>query len=164
MPRRARREVKTEMTPLLDTLVILISMICLLLIIIIIPIIQNPRMLSILSFPELRREAASALLKPIYLDCWPDGAVIIPGDIRVSLDDFRRPGNAVEAVLQRVQQRRGDEYIVLLARPNSAPVFRHLRQELIRRQIDYGSDVLDADTVLDWRARMRQLNIREGEY
>ncbi|HMP75407.1 MAG TPA: hypothetical protein PKE12_03825 [Kiritimatiellia bacterium] len=155
------------MTPFLDSLVIMMSLICLVLIVMIMPIIQNPKQLNVLSFEKLfkvlqRKQKVEQ--KPIYIDCRYDGATVIPGDITVTIDDLRQPGNAIERVMARVEASNGQDYIVLLARPGSLAVYRHLRKELIRRGIVAGADVLDAKAVLDWKAEMKELNITIPEY
>lgn len=167
MRRPPRREQKIEMTPFLDSLVIMMSLICLVLIVMIMPIIQNPKQLNVLSFEKLfkvlqRKQKVEQ--KPIYIDCRYDGATVIPGDITVTIDDLRQPGNAIERVMARVEASNGQDYIVLLARPGSLAVYRHLRKELIRRGIVAGADVLDAKAVLDWKAEMKELNITIPEY
>jgi len=167
MRRPPRREQKIEMTPFLDSLVIMMSLICLVLIVMIMPIIQNPKQLNVLSFEKLfkalqRKQKVEQ--KPIYIDCRYDGATVIPGDIVVPIDELRQPGNAIERMLARVEASNGQDYIVLLARPGSLAVYRHLRKELIRRGITAGADVLDEKAVLDWKAEMKELNITIPEY
>lgn len=167
MRRPPKRELKIEMTPFLDSLVIMMSLICLVLIVMIMPIIQNPQQLNVLSFEKLFKAIQRKMQvqqKPLYIDCRPHSATVIPGDIEVSIEELRQPGNAVDRVLARVQANSEKEYIVLLARPGSLPVYRHLRKELIRRGIVAGADVLEANAILDWRAEMRELNIRAPEY
>ena len=162
--RRVKTEPKIEMTPFLDSLMIMMSLICLVLIVMIIPIIQNPRQLSVLSFQELELKMKSAVPKPVYIDCRPDGAVVVPGDKAVSIEEMNVRGNQIEELLNRIEANRNEEYIILLARPDSLPVYRYLRKELSRRQITVGADVLDADAKLSWRERLRELNIIEARY
>lgn len=167
MPRPPKREIKIEMTPFLDSLVIMMSLICLVLVVMIMPVVENPQQFNVLSFEKLfkaMKRKQGAQQRPLYIECRPDGATVIPGDIRVEIHDLRQPGNAVDRLLARVEANSEKEYIVLLARPGSLPVYRHLRKELIRRGIVAGADVIDANAVLDWRAEMKELNIRIPEY
>lgn len=167
MPRPPKREMKIEMTPFLDSLVIMMSLICLVLIVMIMPIIENPQQFNVLSFEKLfkaMQRKQKPEQRPLYIDCRPEGATVIPGDIHVEIGELRRPGNAVDRLLARVEASDGKEYIVLLARPGSLPVYRHLKRELIRRGIVAGADVIDANAVLDWRAEMKELNITIPEY
>lgn len=161
MRRPPKRELKIEMTPFLDSLVIMMSLICLVLVVMIIPIIQNPNQFNVLSFEKLIRKTKKEMQNqtPVYIDCRPTEAVVIPGDITVSIQDLGKPGNPIDRLLASVQAKADTEYIVLLARPGSLPIYRHLRKELIRRGITAGSDVLDENAVLDWRKEMRELNI-----
>lgn len=164
MRRPPKREVQIEMTPFLDSLMIMMSLICLVLIVMIIPVIQNPDQLSVLSFRELEMKMKTPFPKPLYIDCHPEGAIVVPGDAKVSIDEMMVKGNPVFALLDRVETNRSQEYIVLLARPDSLPVFRHLRRELDRRKITYGSDILDAHAVLNWREKLSELNISSKSY
>lgn len=162
--RRIQREVKIEMTPFLDSLMIMMSLICLVLIVMIIPIIRNPRQLSVLSFRDLELKMKMELPKPRYIDCRPDGAVVIPGDEALTIDELLQPGNAVEEMLDRVAANRDEAYIILMVRPDSLPVYRHLRREIARRQITIGTDVLEKNAVLSWRERLHELNISVSKY
>lgn len=167
MPRPIKREVKIEMTPFLDSLVIMMSLICLVLITVMMPIVENPQQFRVLTFENLFKSMHKkkvANLRPYYIDCRPDGAMIIPGDIWVDLEQLRAPGNPVERLMSRIEASDGKEYLLLLARPGSLPVYRYLKKEIIRRNIVSGADVLDADAVLEWRKEMKELNIRGPEY
>lgn len=162
MRRPPKRELKIEMTPFLDSLVIMMSLICLVLVVMIMPVIENPKQFNVLSFEKLvksMRKTAGTGQQPTYIDCHPDRAVIIPGDEEVSVEELTHSGNAIDRLFARVQAHADTQYIVLLARPGSLSVYRHLRKELIRRGITAGSDVLDANAELDWRKEMRELNI-----
>jgi len=164
MRRPPKREVQIEMTPFLDSLMIMMSLICLVLIIMIIPVILNPSQLSVLSFRALELKMKTTIPKPYYIDCHPEGAIVVPGDAKVSVNQMMQAGNPVSALLDRVETNAAQEYIVLLARPDSLPVFRYLRREIERRKITYGSDVLDSTAVLDWREMFRDLNIKQQAY
>lgn len=166
MRRPPKREFKIEMTPFLDSLVIMMSLICLVLVVMIMPIIENPQQLNVLSFERLFKALHRKQLqqRPLYIDCHSDSAIIIPGDISVPIQELRDPGNPVDRLLARVQANTEKEYIILLARPGSLPVYRYLRKELIRRGIAAGSDVVEANAVLDWKKEMQELNIRNPEY
>lgn len=164
MRRPPKREVQIEMTPFLDSLMIMMSIICLVLIVMIIPVIRNPEQLSVLSFRELEVKMKAPFPKPTYIDCHPDGAIVIPGDDKVSIEEMMLKGNPVQALFERIETNRAQEYIVLLARPNSLSIFRHLRRELDRRGITYGSDVIELNAVLNWREKLKELNIKESTY
>lgn len=167
MRRPPKREFKIEMTPFLDSLVIMMSLICLVLVIMLMPVVENPQQFKVLSFEQLfslfqRRFKPDK--RPYYIDCRPDGAVVIPGDIMVSLEDLRKPDNEIDRLLDKIQKNKEEEYVVLLARPGAQPVYRHLKKELIRRDIIAGADILEANAHLDWREEMRQLRIHTGTY
>ncbi|MCO6399637.1 MAG: hypothetical protein J5I99_00220 [Verrucomicrobia bacterium] len=166
MRRPPKREAKIEMTPFLDSLVIMMSLICLVLVVMIMPVIQNPQQYKVLSFSQLvkaMQRKTPAGLQPVYIDCHPDRAVVLPGDISVSVQDILLHGNPIDRLLARIQANADKEYVVLLARPGSFAVFRHLRKELIRRGIVAGSDVLPSNAVLDWKKEIKELNIHLPE-
>jgi hypothetical protein len=99
-------------------------------------------------------------MSPVYLDCRPDGVTILPGDIVVPVEDLIQPGNEVEKVLTRVQAQSDTEYVIMLVRPYSLPVYRYVRREVLRRGILTGFDVVNADVKLDWRAEAKKLRLR----
>lgn len=162
--RRIQQSGKIEMTPFLDSLMIMMSIICLVMIVMIIPVIRNPQQLTVLSFRDLELKLNMTLPKPTYIDCRREGAYVIPGNEPVSIDEMSQSGNAVSVLLDRIEANRQAEYIILLVRPDSLPVYRHLRREIARRKISLGTDVLDAHAVLSWRERLKELNISVSRY
>ncbi len=162
MARPHKHDPEIDVLPYMDSMVITLNLICLIIIIMIVPIIQNAKQVSSLSFEKLVRskEARRAhSLAPVYLDCKPTGVTILPGDIQVSQEQLVQPGNDVEKALVRIQARPDDEYIILLVRPHSLPVYRYLRKELLRRNILTGFDIIDSDVALDWHAEAKKLRM-----
>lgn len=164
MRRPQKKEVHIDVVPYLDSMVIVLNLICLIIIIMIIPIALNPKQVNILSFEKLFRPAAIRHEKsPTYLDCRPDGVTILPGDIVVEPAALRQAGNPIERVIAKAERNRDGEYIILLIRPNSLPVYRFVRKMVGRRDVDIGFDVIDTGTKLDWREAMKELNITYEE-
>jgi hypothetical protein len=163
MRRPPKREIEIDVVPYLDSMVITLNLICLIIIIMIIPVIMNPDQVNVLSFEKLKRSKESEVKEtpiPIYLDCSKAGVRIMPADISVTPGQLIQPGNDVERVLTRVQAQPDKEYVIMLVRPGSLPVYRYLRKELIRRRITTGFDVVDSETELDWEGEMKMLNIK----
>ena len=162
MGRPAKHDPEIDVLPYMDSMVITLNMISLIIIIMIIPILENTQQVSSLSFEKLLREKRkeAQVMSPVYLDCRPDGVTILPGDIVVPVEDLIQPGNEVEKVLTRVQAQSDTEYIIMLVRPYSLPVYRYVRREVLRRGILTGFDVVNADVKLDWRAEAKKLRLR----
>lgn len=160
MKRPSKHGVEIDVVPYLDSMVIVLNLICLIIIIMIIPIALNPTQINVLSFENLfqPRELRKAKV-PTYLDCRPDGVNIIPGDAHVGLADITRPDNPVTRLMAAVQRNAETNYLILMVRPNSLPVYRHLRKEIIKRELDVGVDVLDSNDKVDWEAAARQLRV-----
>lgn len=162
MGRPQKHDPEIDVLPYMDSMVITLNMICLIIIIMIIPILENTKQVSALSFEKLlleKRKGAQPLT-PVYLDCRSDGVTILPGDIVVPVEDLIQPGNEVEKLLTRVQARSDTEYVIMLVRPYSLPVYRYVRKEVLRRGILTGFDVVDTDVKLDWKAEVKKLRLR----
>ena len=163
MGRPHKHDPEIDVLPYMDSMVIVLNLICLIIIIMIIPIIENSKQVSSLSFEKLLRSKLvkdAQTLSPVYFDCRSDGVTILPGDITVPVEALIQPGNEVEKVINRIQARADEEYIIMLVRPHSLPVYRYVRKEVMRRNILTGFDVIDLDVVLDWRAEAKKLRLR----
>lgn len=163
MGRPHKHDPEIDVLPYMDSMVIVLNLICLIIIIMIIPIIENAKQVSALSFEKLLRSKenkSAQKLSPIYFDCRSDGVTILPGDVQVPVESLVQPGNEVEKVINRVQARSDEEYVILLVRPHSLPVYRYVRKEVLRRGILAGFDVIDSNVVLDWQAEAKKLRLR----
>jgi hypothetical protein len=85
----------------------------------------------------------------------------MPAGVQVTWDDLQRPDNAVERLLDKVQQHKEEAYVVVMARPQSVKFFRTVRKLIEKRPIDVGYDAIDADFKVDWNAAERALAISE---
>lgn len=160
MKRPSKHAVEIDVVPYLDSMVIVLNLICLIIIIMIIPIALNPTQLNVLSFENVFQPRTLSKVKvPTYLDCRPDGVEIIPGSRRVEIGEILQPGNPVNQLIAAMHRNAETNYLILLVRPNSLPVYRHIRREIIKRNLDVGVDVLDANAVLDWQAAARELRV-----
>ena len=99
---------------------------------------------------------------PVSERAWkmPGSRMFIDPKMQVPVEDLIQPGNEVEKVLIRVQAQSDTEYIIMLVRPYSLPVYRYVRREVLRRGILTGFDVVNADVKLDWQAEARKLRLR----
>jgi hypothetical protein len=72
---------------------------------------------------------------------------------------LQRPDNAVNQLLDKVQQHKDDEYIVVMVRPSSVKFYRTVRNLIEKRPIDVGYDAIDANFKVDWDAAEKALAI-----
>ncbi len=92
--------------------------------------------------------------EPAYVDVYPDRIIIYPGGIVVPIRDLERPQNSFERLLDYLSENKDEEYVVLLIRPGSVPVFRHLQRAIEDRGIDLGWELFEAGRPVDYeRAR-----------
>jgi hypothetical protein len=170
MPVRVKTKIDIDVVPYLSIMVIVLKLICLILIVTVMRVALNPRQLKVLSFqgqyqgadanPLKARTHKSVVKLPNYIECAPNTVSIFPGSDTLTLSQLVEPSNAVQQLLDRVQTNAGNEYIIILMRPGSVPVYRHLRKLLAKRDIDVGYDVLDAGSKIDWQREAKALNIQ----
>ncbi len=161
MARPQKHDPEIDVLPYMDSMVITLNMVCLIIVIMLVPVIENARKVGQMSFEKLmigKEGRRIQQMSPVYLDCRPDGVDILPGDLHVSPEHLVQTGNEVEKVLTRVQAS-DQEYVILLVRPRSLPVYRHVRREVTRRGLLAGFDILDSEVVLDWREEAKKLHL-----
>lgn len=93
-------------------------------------------------------------IRPHYIDCRPDGLVLLPGNTKLTLKELQQPGNVFEQLLDDLQSRRDTDFVFLLVRPGSAKFYRAARKLLGQRPLDIGYDLLDADVTLEFDRRL----------
>lgn len=156
---RPRTKMKTDLdvTGFLSIMSIVCGLICLILFVIALRIALNPQALKIVSFKLFTssRAVTKNLKVPSYIDCGPNGIVLYPGGVQLSWDDLQRPGNALELMLDKIQERTDKEYVIVMVRPQSVKYYRLVRNMIGKRPIDVGYDVIDADFKVDWEAAVR---------
>ena len=165
MPRRPKEKVDIDVVPYLSIMVIVLKLICLILIVTVMRIALNPHGLKVVSFAQLYQVAekkmgsGSAMKVPTYVECAFDGLSIFPGYHKIPLSDIGASGGMFDTILSNIAAKSGDEYVILIVRPNSVRTFREVRKMLGHRSIDIGYDVLDSDTKIDWEKEMRNAGI-----
>ena len=169
MPVRTKTKIDIDVVPYLSIMVIVLKLICLILIVTVMRLALNPHQLKILSFSGQYQGAHGNPMKasvgpkmvvkvPNYIECSPNSVSIFPGEETLSINELVQPDNAVALLLDRVEAS-SNEYVIVLMRPGSVPVYRHLRKLLAKRNIDVGYDVLDTGSKIDWRKEAKALNI-----
>jgi hypothetical protein len=96
---------------------------------------------------------------PSYIDCQPDKLVLYPGGVKVAWEELQQLGNPVEKLLDKVQARKDDEYVVVMVRPRSVRLYRTVRNLISKRPIEVGYDAIDADFKIDWNEAEKGLAI-----
>lgn len=163
MRRKPKAKVDIDVVPYLSIMVIVLKLITLILIVQVIPIALNPARYKVLTFEDLftsRVTKPDEIKSPTYFDCRPDQVEIIPGRTVVTFADLREPGNPVEQALDALAKRSDREYAIILVRPRSVQVYRHLRKMLQAYEgLEVGYDVLETDQAIDWDAEAKKAKL-----
>lgn len=102
----------------------------------------------------------NVLKEPAYIDVYADRIIIYPGDEVLPIRDLERPGNAFEQLLDQIGRRRDSEYIVLLIRPGSVSVSRHLQRAIEDRGIDMGWELFEMGRSVDYDRVRIEVQVR----
>lgn len=81
--------------------------------------------------------------KPFYIDVHPDGLHLLPGGLKLSPRDFDRPGSPLQTLLDRIEPKADEQYVLLLVRPRTAALVRSLRKAITERGIDVGLELYE---------------------
>jgi hypothetical protein len=165
--RKAYEKIDINVEPFLSIMAIVLKLISLILVVIVMRIAMNPKGKRIIAFAGLysgHGNVANPKI-PSYIDCHPEGLTLysstIPAGAQVSWDDLQRPDNAVNQLLDKVQQHKDEEYVVVMVRPQSVKFYRTVRKLIEKRPIDVGYDAIDADFKVDWNEAEKGLAISE---
>jgi len=170
MPRKPKSKVDIDVVPYLSIMVIVLKLICLILIVTVMRLALNPFQKKVVSFDQMYQTSELLLKKrhqipkiPSYVECRAGSITVYPGSEDVRLSDLAVPGNVLDKMLDRVAANATNEYVIVLLRPNSVPTYRYIRRVIARRGLDVGYDVVDAETVIDWKKAAKNLNIQLDE-
>jgi hypothetical protein len=162
---RVRKKSKTDLDVVgfLSVMSIVTGLICLILFVIALRIAMNPKLVKIVSFKLFTPSRATTINPkvPSYLDCHPDWVMIYPGSKKLTKEDFRRPGNELDQLLDRIQANADEQYAIVMVRPGSVDLYRLVRAAIGRRQIDVGYDAIDADFKINWNEAVKALGVSE---
>ncbi len=161
MRRRAKSKVDVDVVPYLSIMVIVLKLISLILIVVVVPIALNPHMIKSLSFKGLFQGSHNEqeVLSPTYLDCRRDRVIIQPDNVEVTAAELTEPENPVTRMLARVTTESTNEYVIMIIRPQSLPVYRQLRKLERKFSVRIAYDMLDENTAINWRKEAQELNM-----
>lgn len=168
MPRKAKGKIDIDVLPYLSIMLSVLGIICLIIVVMVMNIALNPKAIAIVSFKGLyegfgKTDGAAVTgpepKHPTYLDCSANGISMFPGETNVMPGELAVPGNAVEKALNKIEENTLTEYVIVLVRPGSLPVYRAARKLLANRNIDIAYDTLEATATIDWRQEVKELNI-----
>jgi len=171
MPRKEKTKIDIDVLPYLSIMLCVLGIICLIIVVMVMNIALNPKAAKVLAFHMLyqgfaKGESATpgaggnVVKSPSYLDCSAEGVNIFPGDITVLAGELQQTSNQVKVVIDRIQGNASNEYVIVLVRPGSLPVYRQVRKMLANRPIDIAYDALEANAKIDWKKEAKDLNIR----
>jgi hypothetical protein len=174
MARKTKAKIDIDVLPYLSIMLSVLGIICLIIVVMVMNIALNPKAIAIVSFKGLfagsqgggagtgpvEVDGASQSPKiPSYLDCSAGGVSLFPGETNVLPAELMAPDNAVKTLLDKVEANSSNEYVIVLIRPGSLPVYRAIRKMLADRNIDIAYDTLEATATIDWRKEAKELNI-----
>ena len=128
----------------------------------------NPHSKKIVALPGLweGKNNSADMKEPTYLDCFPDKVVIYPGtppNNQATWEELQRPDNIVTKCLNKVQANRTNQYVVIMARPESVKIFRYIRKMVDERPIEKGYDAVEAKYKVDWDEANKALAVSVEE-
>ena len=163
--RKEYKKIDIDVEPFLSIMAIVMKLISLILVVIVMRIAANRDKKHVVALKDLWEGSAGNtqnIKEPSYLDCFEDRVVIYPGATKVSWEDLQRPNNAVEKLFDKLQANSSNEYVVVLARPQSVKFYRLIRRKLGQRAgLDVGADGVDAKYKVDWDEATQALSVSE---
>jgi len=158
------KKIDIDVEPFLSIMAIVMKLISLILVVIVMRIAMNPNLKKIVALQGLWSGSGNIVdaKEPRYLDCYPDKVIIYPHAITNTWADLQRPDNAIEQMLDRMDS--SNEYVVIMARPQSVKYFRAVRKMVRDRpKIDVGYDAVSANFRVDWDEARKALSVKEDE-
>lgn len=174
MPARKQYKVDIDVVPYLSIMAIVLKLICLILIVMVMRIAINPAALKVIRYTELYQPPERAgeqmgtsgvkerqiARVPVYFDCNRDQLHIQPLGVSLSPSELREKGGIFEETLHRIETNSANEFAILIARPNSQPMYRFVRREIAARKMHVGYDVLEQDVFIDWKRALSALQVK----
>ena len=161
--RKEYKQISIDVEPFLSIMAIVLKLISLILVVIVMRIAVNPKAKKIIALAGMWEGSGNVENPkvPSYIDCRADAIVLFPGGTRVAWEELQRPDNAVEKLLDKVQARKDEEYIVVMVRPQCVRFYRTIRSLIGKRPIDVGYDAVDTDFKVNWDAARKALSVAE---
>ncbi|MEI6082829.1 MAG: hypothetical protein WCS70_00855 [Verrucomicrobiota bacterium] len=163
--RKEYKKIDIDVEPFLSIMAIVMKLISLILVVIVMRIAANRDKKHVVALEGLWDGSTGNtknIKEPVYLDCFEDKVIIYPGSITNTWEALQKPGNPVEKLFDRIQANSTNEYVVVLARPQSVKFYRAIRRKLSQRGgIDVGADVVDAKYTVNWDAALGALSVSE---
>lgn len=177
MPAKKQYKVDIDVVPYLSIMAIVLKLICLILIVMVMRIAVNPDALKIIRYSQLYQPPEEAGTKastgggterqisrePIYIDCHADHVEVQPEGTIISIMDLQQRGGALENVLKDLVDRSSNSFAIVIARPNSAPVYRYVRRQITARKLTVGYDVLESHVIIEWDKELERVQARKEE-
>ena len=165
MERRKRyKQIRIDVEPFLSIMAIVLKLISLILVVIVMRIAVNPKGIKVVDL--LGRQTshgvpAGQAKEPSYIDCFQDRLVLYPANVTNTWDELLLPDSAVEKLLDQIQVSNRNQYVIVMARPESLKVFRQVRKLISQRPINVGFDVVAADFKVNWNEAVKRLQVAE---
>ncbi len=99
--------------------------------------------------------------EPSYIDVRRDRLILYPGATVVPVRDLEMEGNALERLLREVEEKKSEQYIVLLIRPRSSTIARQLQRAIRARGIDLGWDLFEDNRTVDYTGARKESGVEE---
>ena len=173
MPAKKPYKVDIDVVPYLSIMAIVLKLICLILIVMVMRIAINPDALKVIRYEKLWQPPEEAETKtnsqggsekqisrePVYIDCHPDRVEIQPEGKVIQALELSEKNGTFETVIRRLESNSSNEFAIIIARPNSAPIYRFVRRQIAARKLTVGYDVLEGDVIIDWAKALKDLAV-----
>ncbi len=88
-----------------------------------------------------------------FIDVHPNHMVLYPGEQVLRWEDTEELEALTAEFLDRIAERRDEEYVVLLVRPRAALISRHMARLVRARKIDLGIELFEGGRAFEYEKR-----------
>ncbi len=138
-----------DLFPFLSVLACTIGSLILLIVVITSQTLSDEKTVTIEIIDE---EGSNKTKVPRYVECGQEGVIIYPDETKVSLSDLNVEGSAFRKLLEELETRRDQEYIILAIKPDGYDIFYEARKLVEERRIDLGYEPIDEG----WKLRVKR--------
>src|SRR5262249_48658439 len=100
---------------------------------------------------------------PHFLDCWDNQCVIYPGHTSLVLSQLGQADNPVEQLLRELDTHRSNQYLVILVRPKSKPIYSAVRKLLNGHRMDVAIEPVEANYFFYWD-EVQKTGVLRGDF